>query len=268
MFIIYRTGSGKCECKRSKSLVRSYFKSKQASSAGARESGSYLDWILHRSDSVQTSFAHSAVRLVDFLLELVNVSEGQVATEMLRTTTRLTVAHGRTVWSQEELFFAHLRLPRLWGRCCFSPDDLPPPGPSSAPDSDSSPQSWSHETAGECWRWGGCRGSLDRQRHAGRNGWPWTVTFRPDRNVIIIELLLLGFCNYLSVFWRWTRGQSETCPPVAQLLVWMEASFPSCTASTSWHNHKITFDFLQTPSTQPMLHRLFECELQLKSVVL
>lgn len=37
--------------------------------------------------------------------------------------------------------------------------------------------------------------------------------------------------NYLSVFWRWTRDQSEKCPPVARLSAWMEASFPSCTAS-------------------------------------
>lgn len=55
------------------------------------ESAPYLHRILHGRDSVQTSLADGAARLVDFLLQLIDVAEGQVDSEMLRATARETM---------------------------------------------------------------------------------------------------------------------------------------------------------------------------------
>lgn len=70
------------------------------------------------------------------------------------------------------------------------------------------------------------------------------------------RVIIIVVWNYLSVFWRWTQGQSEKCPPVARLSAWTEASFPSCTAST------------ERIGCQQCELSVMECELQLKSGVL
>ena len=60
----------------------------------------HLHWILHSRDSLKTSSADRGRSLTHFLLQLVNIAEGHIATEMLHGEHKKTCWHSYTVREQ------------------------------------------------------------------------------------------------------------------------------------------------------------------------